>query len=100
MTTPSAAGEGQREITLILDEVFLSLFSSILEQSTNINHVNRRIKALFATCTAEVFGYVFELDPVGSAVYIIFLQAVANFSQKMVIRYQQSPSLIQQMRGS
>lgn len=57
---------------MILDEVFLSLFSSILEQSTNIDHVNRRIKALFATCTAEVFGYVFDLDPVGSVVYIIF----------------------------
>lgn len=57
---------------MILDEVFLSLFSSILEQSTNINHVNRRIKALFATCTAEVFGHVFELDPVGSVVYFFF----------------------------
>lgn len=47
MTAPSAAGEGQPEVTLISDEAFLSLFSGILEPTTNINHVSRRIKAVF-----------------------------------------------------
>lgn len=94
VTAPSAAGERQPEITLILDEDFLSLFRSILEQTTNINLVSGRIKALFTNMRSWSVWICLALW------CIVFLQAVANFSQKMVIRYQRCLSLIQWMHKS
>ena len=57
----------------------------------------RRNEALLATCTAEVFGYFHSFHVAAGAVA---LSAVANFGQKMVIRYQKPICLIQQMQES
>lgn len=47
--------------------------NGIFEQTTNINYINSRIKALFAMCTAQVFGCFQSFHfTVGSVAFTVF----------------------------